>query len=306
MKGFLIFNKPKNLTSFKIVDYFKKLTNDKVGHGGTLDPIAEGLLILGIGKDYTKRLNEILRNSKKVYLGEIILGYSSDTYDSEGNIKKVSDKIPDIEKINEVLKDFIGKIKQKPPKFSAIKIDGKRAYELARKGKDFDIKEKEVEIYNLEILNYSYPKLLIRAEVGSGVYIRSLANDIGERLGCGGYLNNLIREKIITINREFLLDEALSFDDIKKDFLELYAKVYGIVQGVGFRYFVYKNGKNLNLLGYVKNLEDGTVEVLAQGREKDLQKLIEYLEKGPSLAKVEKIDIIFRKPLKTSPSFMIF
>jgi tRNA pseudouridine55 synthase len=136
MKGFVIFNKPKNYTSFQIVEYFKKLTNDKVGHGGTLDPIAEGVLILGIGKDYTKRLGEILKNSIKVYIGEIILGYTSNTYDSEGEIKKITDELPNFEKINEVIKNFIGKIKQKPPKFSAIKIKGKRAYELARKGRD--------------------------------------------------------------------------------------------------------------------------------------------------------------------------
>ena len=305
MKGFVIFNKPKNYTSFQVVEYFKKLTNDKVGHGGTLDPIAEGVLILGIGKDYTKRLGEILKNSRKVYIGEIILGYVSNTYDAEGEIKKITDELPNIEKINEVIKNFVGKIKQKPPKFSAIKIKGKRAYELARKGKDFEIPEKEVEIYNLEILDYLPPKLLLKAEVQSGVYIRSLANDIGEKLGCGGYLNNLKRERIIIKDREFLIEEAISFEDIGKDYLELYAKIYGIVQGVGFRYFVYKNAKNLNILGYVKNLEDGTVEVLAQGKEKDLQKLIEYLEKGPILSKVEKLDLIFKKPLKFYYNFEI-
>jgi len=318
MKGFVIFNKPKNYTSFQVVEYFKKLTNDKVGHGGTLDPIAEGVLILGIGKDYTKRLGEILKNSRKVYIGEIILGYVSNTYDAEGEIKKITDELPNIEKINEVIKNFVGKIKQKPPKFSAIKIKGKRAYELARKGKDFEIPEKEVEIYNLEILDYLPPKLLLKAEVQSGVYIRSLANDIGEKLGCGGYLNNLKRVAIINnssglkpdisishLGNIFTIDEAISFEDIGKDYLELYAKIYGIVQGVGFRYFVYKNAKNLNILGYVKNLEDGTVEVLAQGKEKDLQKLIEYLEKGPILSKVEKLDLIFKKPLKFYYNFEI-
>jgi len=358
MKGFIIFNKPKNYTSFQVVEYFKKLTNDKVGHGGTLDPMAEGVLILGIGKDYTKRLGEILKNSRKVYIGEIILGYTSNTYDSEGEIKKITDELPNFEKINEVIKNFVGKIKQKPPKFSAIKIKGKRAYKLIREGKDFEIPEKEVEIYNLEILDYLPPKLLLKAEVQSGVYIRSLANDIGEKLGCGGYLNNLKRVAIInklpglkpdtipgfkpddspglkpdtipgfkpdlstshpgnpsvsnpgnsSVNHPgniFTIDEAITFEDIEKDYLELYAKVYGIVQGVGFRYFVYKNAKDLNVLGYVKNLEDGTVEVLAQGKEKDLQKLIEYLEKGPKLSKVEKLDLIFKKPLKFYYNFEI-
>jgi tRNA pseudouridine55 synthase len=334
MKGFVIFNKPKNYTSFQVVEYFKKLTNDKVGHGGTLDPIAEGVLILGIGKDYTKMLGEILKNSRKVYIGEIILGYVSNTYDAEGEIKKITDELPNFEKINEVIKNFVGKIKQRPPKFSAIKIKGKRGYELARKGKDFEIPEKEVEIYNLEILDYLPPKLLLKAEVQSGVYIRSLANDIGEKLGCGGYLNNLKRVAIINNppgykpdnspgykpdlsvshlgnlsashpGSTFTIDEAISFEDIEKDYLELYAKIYGIVQGVGFRYFVYKNAKNLNILGYVKNLEDGTVEVLAQGKEKDLQKLIEYLEKGPILSKVEKLDLIFKKPLKIYYNFEI-
>ncbi|MCW1311462.1 MAG: tRNA pseudouridine(55) synthase TruB, partial [Candidatus Parvarchaeota archaeon] len=208
MKGIVLFNKPSNYTSTQIVEYFKKRTNDKVGHGGTLDPFAEGLLILGIGKDYTKKLNEILKESKKVYIAEITLGYISNTYDLEGTIEKVSDNLPELQDIEKNLKEFIGKIKQKPPKYSAKKIKGKRAYELIRKGIEFDLNEKEVEIFYIKILNYNPPKLLIETEVGSGTYIRSLANDLGEKLKCGGYLSKLKRIKIITKDKTFLLEES--------------------------------------------------------------------------------------------------
>jgi len=158
-----------------------------------------------------------------------------------------------------------------------------------------------VKIYEIRILNYNWPTLKIEVTCSSGTYIRSLANDIGEKLGCGGYLNELKRTRI----NEFKVEEALTFEDIENNFLEFYAKVYGRVQGVGYRYFVKEKAQILNLFGYVKNLEDGTVEVLAQGREENLQKLIEELKKGPYLAKVEKIDIIFRKPLEIFRNFEI-
>jgi tRNA pseudouridine55 synthase len=302
MEGIFLFNKPKNYTSYQIVEFFKKRTKKKVGHGGTLDPLAEGLLILGIG-EYTKELNKFLKESIKTYIAEIVLGARSTTYDREGKIYPNDERInyPNTDRIKEVINSFIGEIEQIPPPFSAVKIKGKPAYLLARKGEKVELKPRKVKIYEIKILNYNWPTLEIEVTSSSGTYIRSLANDIGEKLGCGGYLNDLKRTRI----NEFKVEQALTFEDIENDFLEFYAKVYGRVQGVGYRYFVKEKAQNLDIFGYVKNLEDGTVEVLAQGREENLQKLIEELKKGPYLAKVEKINIIFRKPLEIFRNFEI-
>jgi tRNA pseudouridine55 synthase len=333
MEGILLFNKPKNYTSYQIVEFFKKRTKKKVGHGGTLDPLAEGLLILGIG-EYTKELNKFLKESIKTYIAEIVLGARSTTYDREGKIYPNDELInyPNTDRIKEVINSFIGEIEQIPPPFSAVKIKGKPAYLLARKGEKVELKPRKVKIYEIRILDYNRPVLKIETTVSSGTYIRSLANDIGEKLGCGGYLNDLKRIKIVYPNDRpnklpessdrifgqnsgkvfgeysgnvFTIEQALTFEDIENNFLEFYAKVYGRVQGVGYRYFVREKAQSLDISGYVKNLEDGTVEVLAQGREENLQKLIEELKKGPYLAKVEKIDIIFRKPLEIFRNFEI-
>lgn len=300
MEGLVLFNKPKGITSAQVTNYFKKKTGKKVGHGGTLDPFAEGLLILGIGK-YTKQLEKFLKGSKKTYVGEIFLGAISDTYDLTGKITKKGNKLPSIEEIKRTLKNFIGEIYQKPPPFSAIKIKGKPAYKLARNGEKFKIKPRKVKIYNLEFINLKENILKIKAEVGSGVYIRSLANDLGERLGCGGYLQSLIRTKIDDVN----LEESLTFQDLESDFLEFWAKIYGFVQGVGFRHFTKRMAEKLGIKGWVKNIPDGTVEVLAQGKENQLQEFIKYLKKGPMLAEVEKLEIIFRKPLDNFDCFFV-
>jgi tRNA pseudouridine55 synthase len=302
MEGAVLFNKPKYYTSYQIVEFFKKRTKKKVGHGGTLDPLAEGLLILGIG-GYTKELNKFLKESIKTYIAEIVLGARSTTYDREGKITQTKADFTqtNADKIEKILNSFIGEIEQIPPPFSAVKIKGKPAYFLARKGKKVELKPRKVKIYDIKILNYNWPTLKIEVTSSSGTYIRSLANDIGEKLGCGGYLNDLKRTKI----NEFKVEQALTFEDIENNFLEFYAKVYGRVQGVGYRYFVKEKAQNLDLFGYVKNLEDGSVEVLAQGREENLQKLIEELKKGSFLARVDKLDIVFRKPLNIFYNFRI-
>jgi tRNA pseudouridine55 synthase len=321
MEGIVLFNKPKNYTSYQIVEFFKKRTKKKVGHGGTLDPLAEGLLILGIG-EYTKELNRFLKGSIKTYIAEIILGARSTTYDREGPRTRTEFGAEqgniEPEKIKEVVNSFIGEIEQIPPPFSAVKIRGKPAYLLARKGEKVELKPRKVKIYDIKILDYNWPTLRVEVTCSSGTYIRSLANDIGEKLGCGGYLNELKRTRIILTQtyadftqtnadskNVFTIEQALTFEDMENDFLEFYAKVYGRVQGVGYRYFVKEKAQNLDIFGYVKNLEDGSVEVLAQGREENLQKLIEELKKGPFLARVDKLDIVFRKPINIFFNFQI-
>ena len=188
----------------------------KVGHTGTLDPFATGLLILLSGK-FTKRSNEFLKLDK-VYEATIKLGFVSSTGDTEGEIRPYS--VPDSGRsrpslrgsrplprplppdgpepntVESVLNTFIGEIEQRPPKFSAIKINGQRAYKLARKGADFEMPSRKVTIYKIEILEYKYPILKIRCHVSSGTYIRTLAEDIGEKLGTGAYCLELRRLKI--------------------------------------------------------------------------------------------------------------
>jgi len=195
--GFLLVDKPEGMTSHDVVDYLRKITKiKKIGHAGTLDPIATGLLILGIGREATKKLSEFQKLDKE-YIAKIKLGVKSDTFDKEGKIEKVQfEKIPKREEIEEVLKSFCGEILQTPPPYSAKKIKGKKAYELARKGMKTELLPVKVKIYQIEILNYSFPYLEIKVHCSSGTYIRSLANDIGEKLKVGGLIEELRRTKI--------------------------------------------------------------------------------------------------------------
>jgi tRNA pseudouridine55 synthase len=198
----ILIDKPAGISSFGVVakvrgklkaEFGKKI---KVGHTGTLDPFATGLLILLTGK-MTKKSSDFLKLDK-TYEATLKLGYTSTTGDPEGEIREYSEisEFCALSDIKSVLSGFIGKITQTPPKFSAIKINGERAYKLARKGADFEVPSREVTIYHIEILDYHYPKLKIRCDVSSGTYIRTLAEDIGEKLGTGAYLTSLRRIKI--------------------------------------------------------------------------------------------------------------
>lgn len=166
----------------------------KVGHAGTLDPFATGLLVVLLG-DATKKATEFLKLDK-VYEAEIILGKTSTTGDPEGEITAVSSVIPTTEEVQKVLNTFVGEIRQRPPIYSAIKINGQRAYDLARKGQEAVIPVRIVTIYSIELLEYTYPSIKIRTHVGSGTYIRSLAVDTGRALGTGAYCQALRRTKI--------------------------------------------------------------------------------------------------------------
>ncbi|MCT4591876.1 MAG: tRNA pseudouridine(55) synthase TruB [Candidatus Gracilibacteria bacterium] len=197
--GFLIVKKPQKLTSFDIIRQARKILNTKkIGHAGTLDPFAEGLLILGVEKG-TKLLEYIISEDKS-YIAKLHLGKNSDTYDRDGEITKISETKPDIKEIQKILKNFQGEIMQTPPAHSAIKINGQRAYSLARKGEKIQIKARKTKVNDIKILNYNYPHLEINVSVISGFYVRSLAYDIGQRLGTGAYLEELNRYRIGQFN----------------------------------------------------------------------------------------------------------
>lgn len=211
ISGVILINKPKDWTSHDVVAEMRKITGvKKIGHSGTLDPFSTGLLILLIGQEATKQQKKFLLLDK-TYWAKIRLGATSDTYDLTGKITENKvEKIPEIDKIKEVVRKFVGEFEQTPPAFSAKKIKGKKAYELARQGKKVELKPKRIEIYELEVLSYQWPYFELRARVSAGTYLRSLAHDIGQKLGSGGYLENLIREQIGPFN----LKEAIDLEKI--------------------------------------------------------------------------------------------
>ncbi len=208
----LLIDKQKGWTSADVVAVVKKTLHEKTGHGGTLDPNATGLLIIGTGVD-TKSLGVITKNTTKTYEAEVFLGETRDTEDIEGKITSKNDQIiPTIDQVSIVIKSFTGEIEQIPPTFSAIKLHGKKAYELARKGIEQKMEPRKVTIYKIDLISYKYPVLKISCEVSSGTYIRSLARDIGEKLGTGAYLNELRRTRV----GEYLVQKAISLSELQK------------------------------------------------------------------------------------------
>ena len=224
----ILIDKPASISSFGVVAKVRgQLKQEfghkiKVGHTGTLDPFATGLMILLSGK-FTKKSNDFLKKDK-VYEATLKLGYISTTGDPEGQIQpyltkdppevitededaspvktSTSNPYPKLSEIEFVLSRFVGEIEQTPPRFSAIKINGERAYKLARKNQDFKIPARKVTIYSIDILDYNYPILKIRCHVSSGTYIRTLAEDIGKKLKTGAYCEELRRTKIGNYNIE--------------------------------------------------------------------------------------------------------
>ena len=180
----------------------------KVGHTGTLDPFATGLLILVLGS-YTKRANEFSKLDK-TYEAELTLCKTSTTGDIEGEITQKSGKKPAKEEVKAVLSTFLGEIMQIPHPYSAIKVGGQRAYKMARQGKEVKLEPRQVTVYRLQLTEYKYPKLKMIAEVSSGTYIRSLAEDIGEKLGTGAYLSALRRTKVDTHS----VEEAMQMENL--------------------------------------------------------------------------------------------
>lgn len=196
----ILIDKPAGMTSFGVVARIRRVLSQqagkkvKVGHTGTLDPFATGLMILVTGKE-CKNAGSYSKLDK-VYEATFRLGQLSTTGDPEGGISAVSDRAPLADEIEQALRQFTGEIMQRPPIFSAIKIAGQRAYKLARDGKEVEIPERPVTIYSLEVLDYTYPELKIRTHVSSGTYVRSLAVDIGTVLKTGAYCTALRRTSI--------------------------------------------------------------------------------------------------------------
>ncbi len=217
---FLFINKPKNITSHDVVNKIRRITAQRrVGHGGTLDPNATGLIIVAIGRDSTKKLDMFTKGMDKTYEAEIILGEERNTDDAEGKVMRKSAKIPTKNNIDNILEKYTGEILQLPPDFSAIKKNGKKAYELARLGKNVDLAPRKIVVKKAVLKEYNYPRIKVVFEVSSGTYIRALARDIGRELGAFGYLNNLKRTKV----GKFSLNRAVDLDNLNSSNWENYA-----------------------------------------------------------------------------------
>lgn len=208
--GIVPINKPAGKTSFSLVHALRRITNiDKIGHGGTLDPFATGVMILLIGRTFTSQADTFLTQDKE-YEATVRLGVETTTYDPEGEVTSTSDLIPSLSAIEETLSSFQGTVQQIPPMFSAKKIKGKKLYELARKG--IEIERQPVTItLRTELLSYIYPELKIRVTCSKGTYIRSIAYDMGKLLGTGAHLSELKRTRCGTYLLQDCLDGQLLF-----------------------------------------------------------------------------------------------
>jgi tRNA pseudouridine55 synthase len=214
MQGFLLLKKPSGMTSFSAVSKIKRLCHEKrVGHTGTLDPMATGVLPIFLGKATT--LSSLMLDGDKRYTAKVMLGVSTDTEDITGTVLKTSDVAVSMSQLDEALKHFTGKISQVPPMYSALKKDGVRLYDLARQGKTVDIPAREVCIFNIDLISPldSENCFTIDVLVSKGTYIRSLARDIGEYLGCGATLVALER----TSSCGFDIDQCVDLDDLDEE-----------------------------------------------------------------------------------------
>ena len=290
MNGILIINKEKGCTSHDIVYKVKKIFNEKVGHTGTLDPLAEGVLPILIGKGTL--CSKYLINHDKKYVVNLALGQKTETADLEGKIieeKKIPDKSLTQSKIEKVLKSFIGKQQQMPPIYSAIKVNGKKLYEYARKGQNVEIKPREIEIYDIKLMNIDAQKKQIQFEVfcGKGTYIRSLCEDIAEKLETVGYMESLKRIQV----GDFKIEESSKIQELeenKEDTKYLESKIISVEE-------IFKNKEKIKLDDKKMQLFLNGVKI-TQNQENDIYRIYDKNEKfigiGIVQDKLLKRDII--------------
>jgi tRNA pseudouridine55 synthase len=217
MQGILLIDKPSGWTSFDVVNYVRRIVatyegkkpkNCKVGHTGTLDPLATGLLVLLVGKEYTRRAGE-LSKLDKTYEVTMKLGETSTTADGEGTKTAVSNTVPTRERVTEALAKFTGEIMQTPPIYSAMKVGGVRAYKLARSGQEVKLEARPATVYSSDLTSYEYPFVKFTSRVSSGTYIRSLVEDLGRELGTGAWMSDLRRTTV----GDYSLTDALDVRD---------------------------------------------------------------------------------------------
>ena len=258
MEGIIVVNKPKGITSFDVIRKLKKiLKTKKIGHTGTLDPLATGVMLMCVGK--VTKLASDLEAKDKVYIADFDIGYATDTYDIEG--KKIAENTIEVSKENleESIKKFIGNIKQVPPMYSAIKIDGNKLYNLARKGIEVERPERDVTIEYINLLDFKDNKAKIETKVSKGCYIRSLIFDIGQDLGTYATMTALQRKQV----GDYSLEESYSLEQIEEMVLNNDFKFLKTVEEI-FSYdkyslqtekelTLYKNGNTVKIKENLEN-----------------------------------------------------
>ena len=215
ISGVLVVDKPVGMTSHDVVQAVRNGTSlRRAGHTGTLDPRASGVLVILVGP--AVRLSEYVSASDKRYQAIVRMGGKTDTFDADGKFTQDTQEIVDVteEQFEEVLKTFVGEIEQTPPPYSAVKVQGRKAYEMARKGEEVKLEPRTITVYHLEVLEWAPPEVVFDVHCSSGTYVRSLANDLGEKLGCGGYLVGLRRTK----SGRFSLRDAVPLRKLQEAF----------------------------------------------------------------------------------------
>lgn len=255
MDGIICVNKPQGITSFDVVRKLKRILKEKrIGHTGTLDPMATGVMVVCVGR--ATRLVQDIEGYEKEYLATFQLGYKTDTYDREGTITERSEmEKPDENMLKEMLLTFLGDIKQVPPMYSALKIDGKRLYDLAREGITVERKARDVKIKSIELKEYDGESGKFLCKVSKGTYIRSLIFDLGEKLGTFATMTDLVRTEVgkVKLERCFTLEEMEIMAE-KEDlsFVQGVEEFFGyprldLVGEENLKY--YKNGNNFSFIG---------------------------------------------------------
>ena len=266
MDGIIIVNKTKGITSFDVIRKLKKiLRTKKIGHTGTLDPLASGVMLVCVGK--STKLAQDLEAKDKVYIADFDIGYATDTYDTEG--KKIAENHIEISKENliEATKKFLGSIKQVPPMYSAIKMDGKKLYDLARKGIEVERSERDVKIEYINILNFGENKAQIQTKVSKGCYIRSLIYDIGKDLGTYATMTELLRTAV----GDYSLEQAYTLEEIENLITKNNFEFLKTVEEI-FNYPIYKLNsekeftlfKNGNTVKINEKIENGRYRIYFQ------------------------------------------
>ena len=260
MDGVIIINKPKGYTSHDVVNIVRKQLNmKKVGHTGTLDPNATGVLPILVGQ--ATKISKYLIEHKKTYIATIELGEKRDTGDSEGNIIESDSNIKefDISIIKQVLQSFLGKQKQIPPMYSAIKVNGKKLYEYARSGQEVEVEPREIEIYRIELIEYINNRIEFEVECSKGTYIRTLCENIAEKLGTIGYMKELQRTSV----DKFKIKESINLEELSED--EAQKKILTIENIFKEKEKIYLNDKGvelfLNGVQLTRELEDDIYRV---------------------------------------------
>lgn len=211
LEGILLVNKPKGKTSFSLITALRKILNvQKIGHAGTLDPMATGVMVLLVGKKFTT-LSDQLLSSDKEYIAEITLGITTDTYDADGKVVFESSEVPTLATLEEALKKFQGKVEQTPPMFSAKKQNGKKLYELAREGKTVERQKVTLDM-TVDLIHYEYPKATLSIACSKGTYVRSIAHDLGQMVGSGAHLSDLVRSRSGSFAIGQCMEGSLLFD----------------------------------------------------------------------------------------------